>query len=176
MRPGTAVRFGGAALREIYAGSINEVFSRNFQMKTFPPLCRTDAPYHVLTHMELWVLSQALTDRTRFTCLYAVYSMTARVRCSLVFSFCVTQISPPTGSASGLPQKSPKGQNVSAAAFFLFFFLLLHPALFLVLFVFIVSKPHAERANSRSYSLQMFVSPQNKTKICPVVNPPACAL
>lgn len=109
--------------------SLNEVFRRNFQMKTFPPLCCADAPYHVTTHMELWVMSQALTDRTCYTCLYPVYSMTRRVCSSLVFSFCVTQVPPLTGSAYSPPQKSPEGQNVSAS-----FLLLLHPALFLILF------------------------------------------
>lgn len=59
-------------------------------------------------------MSQALTDRTGYTCLYAVYSTTAHACGSLLFSLCGIQISATSEFASllrrrGIPAES---QNV----------------------------------------------------------------
>lgn len=128
-----------------------------------PTLLTTSKPiWNYELWVKLWLIGLVIP-------VYTLFIPWQRSMCSsLVFSFCVTEISPLTGSAYSPPQKSPEGQNVSAS-----FLLHLHPALFLLFFfflcVFIVSKPHAERANSRSYSLQMFVSLQHKTKICDIL-------
>lgn len=83
--PGTGSRPAAATVPRLRQ---NEVVSRNVWLSdkyhSTPSLCRGCSPCQ--THMELWVMSQAMTDRTGYTCLYAVYS-TATHACSFfVFS------------------------------------------------------------------------------------------
>lgn len=71
----------------------NEVVSWNVwlpnEYRSTPSLCRGFSPRQ--THMELWVMSQALTDRTGCTCLYAVYTTATHVCTLFVFSLCGVQ-------------------------------------------------------------------------------------
>ena len=87
----------------------------DFQMKT-PSLCRGHSP----THMELWVMSQAVADRTGPTCLHTVYTTAACVRLcifplprpkhshALVLSYSSSFFFYLLPGKSSIPQRKPK--------------------------------------------------------------------
>lgn len=138
-----------------------------------PTLLTTSKPiWNYELWVKLWLIGLVIP-------VYTLFIPWQRSMCSsLVFSFCVTEISPLTGSAYSPPQKSPEGQNVSAS-----FLLHLHPALFLLFFFFCVCLLLVSHMLNVQIPgvilfrcLFLYNTRQRFVTFCFVVNPPACAL